>query len=1460
MKNCILSNRGTIYVLALLLLLNLIVPAVTAQILCTANFKGSPTSGCAPLTVKFSDSSPNATKWWWSFPGGSPSTATGKGPHNVIYATPGIYSVKLDIACGLGKDSEVKKGYIVVNKCICTTAFTGQPTTACVGQKVTFTDQSTNAIGWLWSFPGGTPSAAQTKGPHEVTYGKAGDYTVTLNVQCGSGSDSETKTGYIHIGDCVCMAEFDATPTTGELPLTVKFTDHSTNADSWAWTFPGGVPSSAQGQGPHNVTYYQEGYFDARLDIHYGSLSDSRVRDDYIHPYAAHYEFGDAPEGVLAYPSSGVMGKFPTCKEAGAAGYIQHDDNGKTYLGPDVDYEADGNGGLCPAFSPDQYNHDETAGDGDCGVDQAMYTITGSAGSETVVPLMTGYIDSLGSKCETGSWGTNLNLWYYTENPAGAYVNVLIDWNQDGEWGGTETCPHTGESAPERILRNFHVPEGNGFLSSWDPPDFQIGPNPGYVWARFTITEEEVPWTWTGDGEFDNGETEDHLLYVGSAPLGFDFGDAPACYRTLSTDNGAYHTIKPDVYLGKLIDDEPDGPPDPLALGDDNNGLDDEDGVFFDSDTLVIGDTIAVNVEASVGGYLKAWIDYNGDGDWDDAGETVFDNFQVGPGSNAFQIILPMDAKEGITYARFRYSEERIETYDGPSGSGEVEDYHLHCVLKFKSDYGDAPEGALAYPTTGVTGKFPTCESYDAPPDIFHGPAGFIRHGVRGRAPSRWFGDGADLEYDGNAGNCPSFAPDQYDQDETCSDGDAGIIGPVVYTIMGEPGSERLIPVGGSDDDGLNACDEMHWGDEIDMEYTVNTDAGAYINVLFDWNQDGRWSSGSTSCTGSPLDQAYEHTVKNLYVPRGNGKISDHVPSHFHSGRNDGYVWVRFSITEREVPLDEAADDDDADDFWDGAGVFSDGETEDYLLHFNGAYGRDFGDAPDSALAYPSSGQIGYFPTCTKGIPVGAHYIEHDPAGPFGVWFGWPDGHPTQEYNGNHDFCSCLSFTHFNKDFDDGLQWIKHYTLTGPEGGETVVEDPMSQILRDWDDRNRYLGHACQLVRWGDDIDLAVTNTTTDPVYINALFDWNQDGEWGGEETCGVSGESAPEHVLQNFEIIGARSAGSITAWGSDPPDFRIGPNSGYVWARFTITDAPVPLPWNGAGHFHDGETEDYLLRISMDNTMLLDLGDALAAYRTNRIDGGAVHRIAAGFWLGDTVDADEDGQCDPNAMGDDQAGADDEDGVTFKTSLEKGKQAILEVAASAPGVLNGWIDFNADSSWDDPGEHFIADRQTTPGPNSITFAVPGSAVPGKTYVRFRFSDAGGLSSWGPQINEQSAPPPVGEVEDYMVTIGPGTGIDGSGRNEAPREFRLSQNYPNPFNPSTELQYALPTAAHVRIVIYDLAGHELRVLVNEHKQAGEFVVQWDGKDQNGNALATGMYVCTLTAGNFSSNRKLLLMK
>jgi hypothetical protein len=93
-----------------------------------------------------------------------------------------------------------------------------------------------------------------------------------------------------------------------------------------------------------------------------------------------------------------------------------------------------------------------------------------------------------------------------------------------------------------------------------------------------------------------------------------------------------------------------------------------------------------------------------------------------------------------------------------------------------------------------------------------------------------------------------------------------------------------------------------------------------------------------------------------------------------------------------------------------------------------------------------------------------------------------------------------------------------------------------------------------------------------------------------------------------------------------------------------------------------------------------------------------------------------------------------------------------------------------------------------------------------------------------------------------------------------PVKTYLAQNHPNPFNPSTTIEYGLASSELVSIELYNVRGQLVRTLVNEHKAPGWYSVDWDGRDQRGNAVASGVYLSKMSAGSFVDTRKLILLK
>ncbi|MBP6872064.1 MAG: VCBS repeat-containing protein [Bacteroidales bacterium] len=240
------------------------------------DFAGNPTYGMPPLTVNFTDLSTDMVDTWeWDF--GDGNTSGQQNPTHV-YTEGGQYSVRLKITGPGGSDSLVKQNYIEVLFNPPTAEFSGTPTTGFAPLEVQFTDLSVDSVNsWLWFF--GDGGVAFEQNPSH-TYETAGSYTVTLQISGPGGNGEMEKTDYINVYSTDIQADFTGTPTTGQAPLTVDFSDLSVgNIDSWAWDFGDGGTASVQ-----NPTheYTTTGSFTVSLTVNGPAGSSTETKTDYI--------------------------------------------------------------------------------------------------------------------------------------------------------------------------------------------------------------------------------------------------------------------------------------------------------------------------------------------------------------------------------------------------------------------------------------------------------------------------------------------------------------------------------------------------------------------------------------------------------------------------------------------------------------------------------------------------------------------------------------------------------------------------------------------------------------------------------------------------------------------------------------------------------------------------------------------------------------------------------------------------------------------------------------------------------------------------------------------------------------------------------------------------------------------------------------------------------------------------
>ena len=195
----------------------------------------------------------------------------------------------------------------------------------------------------------------------------------------------------------------------------------------------------------------------------------------------------------------------------------------------------------------------------------------------------------------------------------------------------------------------------------------------GSTYARFRFATNGAQIA-NAFGVASNGEVEDYRVDIVASQ--YDFGDAPDSYGTLFDSNGAYHTkATGNVFLGTARDLESDGVPSGFADGDDNSAaVNDEDGITFTS-AITAGQQATFTAVASVAGELSWWVDFDGNGVFDNPSERFQQSLSAG--ANNLMFTVPGGAAVGNTYARFRFDTTVVNDPTGRVNDGEVEDYRV---------------------------------------------------------------------------------------------------------------------------------------------------------------------------------------------------------------------------------------------------------------------------------------------------------------------------------------------------------------------------------------------------------------------------------------------------------------------------------------------------------------------------------------------------------------------------------------------------------------------------------------------------------------------------------------------------------------------------------------------------------------------------------------------------------------
>jgi hypothetical protein len=221
---------------------------------------------------------------------------------------------------------------------------------------------------------------------------------------------------------------------------------------------------------------------------------------------------------------------------------------------------------------------------------------------------------------------------------------------------------------------------------------------------------------------------------------------------------------------------------------------------------------------------------------------------------------------------------------------------------------------------------------------------------------------------------------------------------------------------------------------------------------------------------------------------------------------------------------------------------------------------------------------------------------------------------------------------------------------------------------------------------------------------------------------------------------------------------------------------------------------------------------------------------------------------------------------IASGTATGVSHDVLLELGPNASAIAGGlWVGDGVVSGFASiggclqgtPDVFFVYELAVTAPPWISLLANSGSIAPGDQYdlpVRIYGVPSDEDTAYVNIMTNDPALPmaSVEVIRDLLTGIGE--------METLPTTYAIAQNYPNPFNPTTTIKYQLPQVSDVQLVIYNVLGQKVRTLVNNRMEAGYHSVVWDGRNELGSSVASGIYIYRFEAGDFQKTMKLILLK